>query len=65
MAADTDKTAHVAHANAFSIVAVVAGLVTAVAIFAALLFVNYDRDDHFNGPPTTLTNAAKTGSGSN
>ena len=62
MAADTDKTAHVAHANAFSVVAVVAGLVAAVAIVGVLLFVNYDRSNDFDAPPTTLTNAAKTSS---
>ncbi len=65
MATDAKKTAYVVHANSYSIVGVIAGLITAIAIFAVLLFINYDRKNHFDAAPTTLTNAPKTGDGPN
>jgi hypothetical protein len=59
MATDTHKTAHEAHNYSFSIIAVVAGLVTALAIFAALLIYTYDGRDDFSAAPTTISNAIK------
>lgn len=60
MAIECEKTAASVHANSYSIVAVVAGLVAAVAIFAVLLFVFYDGENNIRSSSAALTEAIKT-----
>jgi len=65
MTTDTERAAYVVHVHSYSIVAVVAGLVTAIAIFAVLLFFNYDHADHFDAIPNTRTESTNTGDAPN
>lgn len=58
MAFDQDETAFRVHAHSFSIVAVVAGMVVAIIIFAVLLFVFYDGRNDFDPPPNSLPSAS-------
>lgn len=59
MAIEDETTAAHIHRNSFSIFAVLAGLLTAIALCAVLSFTYYESPDA-DLTPTTMSNATKT-----
>jgi hypothetical protein len=59
---DCQNTAGAVHAHSYSIVAVVAGLIAAIAIFAVLLFVFYDGQSNIGTIHTQQVDAMKNSS---